>query len=295
MKVYIANDTSRYHAGSWAAMASLRQKLIAKGHDIICSTLRPHGPDLNAIHECDAIIVNGEGALNNERTSWHKGRASSLLEGLKLAKQLGKKAYLINCVWQKMNPGWRDVLKSLDGLWVREICSQKEMEKTQGVNPQMYLDLSYTYKVDESKGSDKFLGKDVVGTFYPRNMHRFDAFDHTHPMFAGMPRLNLGGEAERLDSVADWSYIVSSLRNANIYITGQHHGVYAAAKARIPFAIFKVNTHKLEGLLKWAGVNIPIAKSRKQLEKAIEWAKTHKDVYEQLFDWMEQQPVWSGI
>jgi hypothetical protein len=280
------------------------------------------------------MVLNGEGALHEEAKQHHNNRVFKLLKGLEEAKKLGKKAYLINCVWYHMEPHWSDLLKSLDGVSVREVCSQEEMKNLQGVKPEMYLDLSYSCKIDKSKGSDEFAGKDVIGTIYARNMPRFGAFTHKHRMFKGMAHLSLGGIADKEEleyrhqrslrnrilrrikppcednktskslnhvsfseskCVGDWSYIVNSLQCANLYVTGQHHSVYAACRARTPFAVFEVNTHKLRGLFKWAGVNIPIAKTRQQLAEVIEWAKNHKDVYERLFDWMEEQPVWPGI
>lgn len=52
-----------------------------------------------------------------------------------------------------------------------------------------------------------------------------------------------------------WRRAVASLN----LITGRQHAVYAACKARIPFAASEGNTHKIRGLIKTAGVEIPIA------------------------------------
>jgi hypothetical protein len=241
------------------------------------------------------MIVNGEGAMAHERTSWHKGRIASLLNGLKEAKKLGKKAYLINTVWCQIEPHWSDVLKSLDGVWVRELSSQQEMEKMHGVKPQMYLDLSYSCPVDETKFSDICEDKDVVGTFYSRNMPRFGRFDQTSQMFKDMVPLSLGQEESETSQSHDWSHIVNSLKKARLYVTGQQHGVYAACRAKVPFACFTVHTHKISGLFKWAGVNIPIARNRWELKKAITWARTHRNVFDRLFQWMDERPSWPGI
>jgi hypothetical protein len=56
-----------------------------------------------------------------------------------------------------------------------------------------------------------------------------------------------------------------------------------------------VYNHKIEGLFEWAGVDIPIATDLPELLDAIRWAKTHPDVFERLFDWMERQPAWAGL
>ena len=105
MNVYIANDTSGFHAGSWAVIASLKHKLVSAGHRIIATTPRPLAPDPRAIEACDAMVLNGEGALQEEALGWDDDRAANLLKGLALAKKSGKKAYLVNAVWHRMRPG----------------------------------------------------------------------------------------------------------------------------------------------------------------------------------------------
>ncbi len=308
MKVYLVNDTSSYHAGSRAVIASLKQKITSEGHGIIHATLRPLGPEPRWIEECDAIVVNGEGAMQEEAKAWDDGRVTKIMNGLELAKRLGKRAYLVNSVWYRNNPVWGDVLRSLDGLWVREIASQREMEREQGVRPDVFLDLSYSCEFDPGTRCRKLAGKDVIGTFYLRNMAPDQRFGRYNLRFWGYKYLSLGGTAEyegrrlrrrraveRRRPPMDWSYIVNSLRGANVYATGQHHGVYAACLARIPFAVFKVHNHKIEGLFEWAGVDIPIATNLKELLEAIEWARGNRDVFDRLFDWMEQRPVWPGL
>ena len=127
MNVYIVNDTSSYHAGSWSVIESLKQKLTGEGHRIIHSTPRPLGPEREWIERCEAMVVNGEGAMQEEAKGWADGRVTKIMKGLELAKRLGKKAYLVNSLWYGVNPGWGEVLKSLDGLWVREVISQRIM------------------------------------------------------------------------------------------------------------------------------------------------------------------------
>ena len=295
MKVCLVNDCSRDHAGSWAVIESFKQIIQADNHEIIHITQKPCGPELPWIEQCDALVVNGEGTLQQEAKGWEDNRATKLLEGLKQAKALGKKAYLVNAVWYNMKPVWGDLLRSLDGLSVREPISQSWMEREQGVKPAVYLDLSYACPIDRIKGDDAVAGKSVLGTIYQRNMAQGDIFTHRNWMFWGMKRFTLGGEADGMSGIVDWSYYVNSLRKARLYITGQHHGVFAACKARVPFAFFKVYNHKIKGVFEWAGVDIPIATNRKELKDAIQFAMSNRKTYEKFFDWMEQQPVWPGI
>jgi hypothetical protein len=295
MRVYIVNDTSSYHAGSSAVMASLRHKLSGQGHTVIHTTPRRVEPQRQWIERCDALVVNGEGAMQEEAKGWANQRATKIMESLRLAKDLGKQAYLVNSVWHRMNPGWTEVLRCLDGLWVREPISQRQMESEQGVRPDVFLDLSYSCPVCPTAGSKRFAGKDVIGTIYERNMPGFGRFSRFNRHFWRMKHLGLGGTAENKTRPGDWSYIVNSLSGADVYITGQHHGVYAACRARVPFAFFKVYNHKIQGLFEWAGLDIPIATTLPELLDAVRWAKAHQEVFTELFDWMDRQPVWPGL
>ena len=299
LDIYLVNETSSWHAGSAAVMKNIKRKLINAGHRIAFETARPAPMDYTLIEQCDAVVLNGEGALQEEEKFWHDGRARKLLEGLAHAKNLGKPAYLINCVWYHMEPHWGDLLGSLDGLCVREIQSQWEMHRYQGVTPKMYPDLSYSCPLESTEVLDAYRNRYVVGSFYHRYMRAGDQFDHTHEMFSDAVRLSLGGEAENQDGlgakpVADWSTVVNNLRVAKLYITGQQHGVYAACKARIPFAVFRVHNHKIEGLFEWCGVDIPIAATRRELSQAITWAEDNCHVFEQLFARLESFSEWSG-
>ena len=257
MKVYLVNDCSSYHCGSWSVFESLKQKILADEHQIIHVTKMPMGPELQWIKQCDAMVINGEGTMQQEALGWQKNRATKMLEGLQAAKDLGKKAYLVNAVWYNMKPQWGHLLRSLDGLTVREPISQRYMEQEQGIKPEVYLDLSYSCRLDMTKGDEAFAGKVVLGTIYRRNMSQRDVFTHKNWMFWGMKRFKMGGEGDGMTEVVDWSYLVNSLRKAKLYVTGQHHGVFAACKARIPFAFFKVYNHKIKGVFEWAGVDIP--------------------------------------
>ncbi len=84
-----------------------------------------------------------------------------------------------------------------------------------------------------------------------------------------------------------WADLVATLKTTSIFITGRHHGMYAACKARTPFVIFQSNSHKLEDLFSMAGVNIPICRTFADARKAIRWSVRHPEAYARLFDWME--------
>jgi len=126
-------------------------------------------------------------------------------------------------------------------------------------------------------------------------MPRFGAFDHSHRLFRKMKPLSLGGEAEGSKTVGDWSQVVHGLKGANLYVTGQHHGVYAACRARIPFVIFKLYNHKypvslngresISPLPGTAGNWLMLSGGPEGIERFTRRFNT----------WMERQPTWPGI
>lgn len=291
MRVYLVNDTTSFHAGSAAATHVLRSKIEAAGHTIVKTAYRPEGPDLD-FEDFDCMVVNGEGFMRNE-TKWDVKRIASVYSGLVNAQEMGKQTHLVNSVWWRMGPRWRPVLQNMTSISVREPLSMQEMERDSGRKPDVHLDLSYYAPVPPMQSFAKYLiDAGIVGDFYPGNTPDKVAFHDK--IFEGMFYLGLGGGAGAAMPyyTQSWEYVVDRLREAKLYATGQHHGVYAACRARCPFAVMRVNTHKLEGLFKWARAIIPIAETRQQMIEAMEYAKIFTGAFEQLFDFMEQQQPW---
>ena len=268
MKFIILNDTRNYHNGSEAVMKYIDRNIIESGHTIIQSVSgNTKLPDLDEslFEEADAVLVNGEGTMH------HNLGASTyfLLAKLEEAQLLGKKTCLINSVWQDMTNDYDHVLKALDYFSVREVSSQIELERKHKVEAHQHLDLSYYAPVRKDRYGVFDL---VVGQFPYGEQYR--------PKFARV-----------IDIFSmDWSKIVNLLTTSNILVTGRHHEMYAACKAKCPFVIMESNTHKNSGLFKSANVNlqtIPMDSTTKDIEEAI----SHMSFAEfgKLFEWMDQQ------
>ena len=73
---------------------------------------------------------------------------------------------------------------------------------------------------------------------------------------------------------------------------GRHHGVYAACRAEVPFLAYGGNSHKIEGLIASAGVNIPVFERPDNLAEQIERCLSLRSEYDALFHWMASQPKW---
>lgn len=289
MKVYYANDTL-FHAGSVAVTESIIGKLESQGHTIVGRCVRPDGPSNEGLEACDALVVNGEGTFRDETRAWEPGRIARLMAGMARAKDIGKRVHFINATWCNMLPGWGTVLQRLDEVAVREVASAEEMERVQGVRPTMYLDASY-YAPTPGGPVAKYGDRIVMGRLYPHNFP--DALDENHNVFSAfrsifLPILDPGRGLP-------WGSIVNTLRGARLYITGQHHGVYAACVARVPFVFCKCNTHKVQGLFDWAGVDIPTVRSAADVPRCVEWALENIGVYQRLFEFMATRPRWPGV
>jgi hypothetical protein len=288
MRVYLANDTSSFHAGSRAVIQCIEHQLEDVGHQIVHRAYRPNPPEPELLDDVDVLLVNGEGFMRYERRGWEATRIRRTREAMIDAKNRGKLVFLVNSVWQEMSAEWTPVLKSCDGVWVREVSSSNEMWCQHGVRPTMSLDLSYWAPWgDAAELIEDCREQPAVGWFY-RSLR------YPGPLFEGWPSVQLGGTAQpkEFHTAASWGDIVERLESAELYVTGQHHGVYAACIARCPFIPVKVNTHKLTGLFEQVGVRIPIVEREEDFNEALAWARSHDHVYRRLFDWMEEQPEW---
>jgi hypothetical protein len=300
MKVYYANDT-QFHAGSIAVSVSIINRLHKQGHMIVGSCQRPNGPDPLGLESCDVLVVNGEGTFRDELGPLGEPeRVKRLMDGMEQAKGMGKRVHFINATWYNMLPHWGRILSTLDEVAVREPLSALEMTETMGIYPAVYLDASYyapTAGKDWEYGVPNFKGQVVLGHIYPHNFP--DKLTEKHSVFQKYaanyaPMIPFDAQWKQAKPLI-WPEVVHSLRGAALYITGQHHGVYAACKARTPFVACKCNTWKVEGLFGWAGVDIPIVRNAEDVPHCVEWALSNPAEFKKLFDFMERQTEWPGV
>ena len=270
MKVIVLNDTSKYHHGCYKVMEYLHNDLSSNGHHVLAyvggNTDRlPNDPSY--YENADAVIINGEGTMHHDRPLPH-----SLLNVLRNAKKKGMKTALINTVWQSMtlDTEMKEVLKDTY-ISVREIKSQRELQKD-GIESDIHLDLSYFNDVPEVTLPNK---EYVVGKFFFQSDFR--------PR--GVPSLDIFKDK--------WNKIVNTLRTTDWFITGRHHELYAACKARCPFSVLSGNTWKNHGLIETAGVDILIGDPHmrhEHISRFVDKCKERRMEYEKLFNWMELQP-----
>jgi hypothetical protein len=262
MRIRLAGDHSSYHCGSAAVVHA------------VTAELRRHG-DVVTDDSYDVLVVNGEGSMH------HGGGA--FVEKMRLieaAVAAGRPAYLINSVWQDNPHQFDAALAQCRQVVVREVLSRDAIA-SHGVAAQVAPDQSYFAPVGKGDVVD-FKGCIVMTDFLSRE---FGCFVRLRSRWAERyPFIDM--------RAMDWPTLVRSLKTARLVLTGRHHAIYAACKARVPFLALAGNTHKIEGIVATAGVDIPVFNDFAKLRGAMDEAEGWRSRYDRLFDWFERQEAW---
>lgn len=262
LRVRILGNHSHLHCGCKAVVDSLEEAAKNRNWEIVKSN-RPY----------DILIVNGEGSMHDTQRTFLKKMSV-------LQKAVDNKipAYLLNTVWQNNSNNFDHTLKNLAGITVREKLSQSELKDKHKVDSTVVLDASFFSYIDETDKKINFNGKPVKTDFY---FPETKSWSQDRNLFKGINYFSM-------DNIS-WSSFVLSLKTCSYLITGRHHAMYAACKAKIPFVVSTSNTHKITGLFASAGVKIPVAKHPNELHEIIPRIDELAPEYEKLFNWMASQ------
>jgi len=258
MKIYLFNDTrNTCHSGCDAIMDVIDKHLKF----IYKEKVNSFSYDVNSFTKANIILVNGEGTIHHNQDS-----ANFLINILNKAQETNKKTYLINTVFQDMK-NCEKVIAKLDYFSVREPRSLKEAKKYHN-KVEMFPDLCIDF--DYSKGIK--LGD--------------------YEIVRGWANEDIKGDYPYLGLDNKFGDLIVTLKSAKLYITGQHHGIYASILADIPFIPIKSNSHKIEGLIEWGG--FPIKLLNGNLEEKIDWTLSNIKIFKEFnkfirnrkrFDW----------
>ncbi|KAF0175494.1 MAG: Uncharacterized protein FD162_465 [Rhodobacteraceae bacterium] len=248
-----------------AALAAVPGLQVIGRHTVGSESL-----DEAAFLEADALLINGEGTLHHSTA-----RAMLLLAMLDEAKRMGKRVLLVNALFQQYE-GPEDILANLALLTVREPRSAAFARRFGG-RPLVLLD---------SAADPAFLG---LGT--PRPLRHGTVIGGAHAN--GLLKSPFAGIAGDTLAMTDARFedIVATLRQAELYLTAQHHGVYAAALAGCPFIATPSNSHKIESFINWTGLPIPICLRQDEIESAMAFARRNPSIYVELQDFLRSQSV----
>ena len=251
-------DHSRLHCGCRAVMSTFRAAYANYEWVDEGST------------DYDLLIVNGEGSLHHASQAYHRK-----MRRLKAALRDGRPAALLNAVWQANDHGYDDLLPALLAVQVRETLSAAAMADLHGFAPTVVPDLSYYAPRDPDAEVPDWTGRVVVTDFYLAGEQSW-----------GMR--HLGDDVVFADmATLSWSSFVLGLSRARLLVTGRHHAVYAACKARIPFVAVSSNSHKIEGIMASAGVDIAVSPTLPSLEQAFGQADRDAPEFPKLFAHLE--------
>jgi Polysaccharide pyruvyl transferase len=277
MKLFLANDTSRSsHAGCRAVMRSLKGCLSEIPSIEIAGTEHHDASsiDEDAFLKSDVLFVNGEGTIH------HSGpRARFLLALIERAKLLGKRVILANALFQVYECEDASILRDLALLTVREPRSAA-FARIYGGDPVVLLDSAADPAyLRHGRAIPGKLGV-LKGGFHQKGL-LYDPFSEVRGTSLTM----------RSGSFED---IVATLADADLYLTAQHHGVYAAALAGCPFVSSPSNSHKIESFIEWSGLPIPICMSLREIESAMGYAVRNRSLYLEFRDFVSSKSVLSA-
>jgi len=268
MRIQLLGDHSAYHCGSAAAFSSLHRSCSS-----IATVVGP-GEDF------DWLVVNGEGTMHHGSRGTQK-KIQAILDAL----AAGRRADLVNTVWQDNPPEMDEAIRGCTEITVREICSQRELARS-GITAKLIPDACFFEPIDPAAPVVDFDGQVVVTDFWSQE---FGAFVRVEKDWINpLPYIDM--------RAMSWSSLVGSLKTASALVTGRHHAVYAACRAGIPFFALKGNTHKIEGLVESASAEIPIFTHFADLKGAVSSGpSTFSSGFDQLFSWLAQQRPWDPL
>lgn len=247
----LLNDTSRYHHGSAEVVRNIDFDLAleAPPDSIKFSSL--------AGEKITCVILNGEGTLHHDSSIAHQW-----LSILKEAQAKGIPTIILNTVWQQMHKSTAKILERCERIEVREILSQHELRRI-GIEAHVIPDRSIRTDVE-------------ITPYDYQQIYYGQPFNANLSTPSQYPEINIFSQS--------WNEVVNRLRNSSLLVTGRHHEMYAAIKARCKFIVKPGNTWKNLGVFASSApdlINIPLS-----IEDVL--SGKYDEEYEKIFDWAEK-------
>lgn len=266
MRVFLANDTTHTtHAGCMAVMDTVRELLSGQTITGIHKVGHSRIENNNAFNRAHVLVVNGEGTTHHERPA-----SDYLMKLLQTAQAQGKKTALINAIWQhSREQGYcPHIVEKLDLFTVRDPLSQINATKVSKRKPLMFPDLCIE-QADGGTPIPEFAGKVVIGDAGAAGVLN-KTFANLMQRYSVLPLFKI-----------QFKDLVATLRTARIFVTGRHHGLYAALLAGIPVACVPSNSHKIESLVQWLKLDIPVCTEEDRLLDQIRRAPNQQTKFQE--------------
>lgn len=244
MKICLINDTTSCHAGSSKVMDNIRSYLTA--HEIIYTV-----PviDRKFIDECDLVVVNAEGSIHHN-SPW----GITILRVLAYAQLKGKKTYLLNALYEKMDSRFNHIIAGCDVVMARELYSAQVLTQL-NPNTELFPDFCVLNPVvvDGIRG--------INGGIYKTQTHHAAVYRNCFQ--------TLNYDNCSIGKKYSFDQYVATYKNIDILLTGQHHAVYAAMLAGTPFIPTFGNSHNIESFLDWMEIPVMMCATPKQVKDEI--------------------------
>ena len=292
-KVYLLNDTRRTENHIGCSLVYKNILKLCKNNKMqvyFSDSSFPNseeniGDYKSIIKYCDILLFNGEGTL-------HDSVGINMFEKCKYAKQLGKKVYLINTVWQN-NQNVEHYLDYFDLIACRESFSFKNIPDKYKAKSIIVPDLTFYNKLNCKKDNQrKLIFTDSVIPEITDELKKIA--DKYHSDFYYL-NFNENEDAKYLSEET-----LAKLQKDSLIITGRFHALTMGLKYQIPTLAYPSNTYKIQGLLCDAGLseycmtNFDISKSQIDkfinynhnafIEKSILYSENAKKQIEKLFN-----------
>jgi hypothetical protein len=249
---------------------------LAKSWNVANSSLASNVAPL--WHEVDTIILNGEGTIHHAGVG-----ALTLLGFCKIAKDLGKKVFILNCSIFDLDPFLLKTLRDyVDGIAVREPLSLRYLSD-HGIPATQSADCLFLMEGgDEREFAWPELAPSKKYALYtPGVLTAFGQVD-AETMKRDIAQLRgeryevfyhiVETEDERMAPIAaeagarilplgclNWRQVPPFLRRMSLVVSGRYHINIFAALAGVPFIPLSTNTGKMAGVLELLSPNRKIS------------------------------------
>lgn len=282
MKFVVLNDTREQpHFGCQRVMRTIGQLLERRGATIIATALsgahwEKDARFLNALRECDAILINGEGTLHHGQA-----RAERLLRVVDHPLRAGKPVSIVNALYQANPPEWSHYLEKVQLIVARDGKSHAELAHVYGGRLMKTLDLSL-YEAHHSTGTTHRQGitfgdsvspevtrqlvqlaQSIEGASFLPIMRTIKSRKAGLPLFLRMLRdayirlhaLAFQVQFKNVQFAKNEFEFLELVAHARLHVTGRFHGACLSLLAGTPFLAATSNSWKVEALIEDLGLS----------------------------------------
>lgn len=284
-KVVLMNHTDMqgHHFGCARVMRLLEDGLTSRGA-IIRARLdgkmdwRKSPTALDALSECDSIVINGEGTLHHGRK-----KASWLMDVAQHPVTQGKELALVNALFQKNPDSWIGLVSKFEHLYARDSRSAAELSRMANREVSFFGDLSTSSgSIGGSKSREGIIVGDsvkneITGTLYhlaleldksektqiiPLTISLREENPYKSKLQRAVKRRIYARRQQRqqlkypiLKYLKCENEYVHEIQNARLSVTGRFHGICLNLVTGTPFACVASNSWKIEALFEDAGLD----------------------------------------